>query len=198
MMTEADDPGAGLRAFVALRLPEEVCQNVSAAQAMLKKTGAHVGWVPAENFHVSLFFLGNIPVDWPPRLAHIMDAVAAETARFTFLVAGLAVFGSPLSPRVVWAGIVDSGGMVALHNRLRPHLEALGLAREARAFCPHITLGRVRSPRKSDALMQAIQMFSDTAFGEVVCVDVYLMRSRLQPDGVRYSILHRAVFGQNG
>ena len=67
---------------------------------------------------------------------------------------------------------------------------ASGLAafeREPRPFSPHVTLGRVRTPRRDLALAEALRAGDAQKFGRLVVERVALMRSDLAPRGARYT-----------
>jgi 2'-5' RNA ligase len=92
---------------------------------------------------------------------------------------------------VFWAGI-DAGAApaAALAARVDEGLEALGFKREARAFSPHVTLGRVRQPHAQPRLAEAL--VSTMSYGRVEVASISLMRSDLSPRGARYTELAAA------
>ncbi len=51
------------RCFVAIALPNEVQQSLARAQTRLKRTGLKAKWVPPENIHLTLAFLGDVLLD---------------------------------------------------------------------------------------------------------------------------------------
>jgi 2'-5' RNA ligase len=191
-MDESETAGGFVRAFVAVAVDETVRQALADTQALLRKTRAHVSWVPVENFHVSFAFLGDITTEMAGLVGDALDEAAARVAPFSFRVAQLGTFGSKRRPRVLWAGVHDADPMTALHKRVTELLQGLDLTLESRPFRPHITLGRIRSPRGVDELLEAIHAAEDTAFGHVDAAGIFLMRSVLAPSGARYSVLHDA------
>ena len=91
-----------------------------------------------------------MPWPWRPARRRPGGAVAASGHRRRGL-------SSPLSPRVVWLGL---GGDVVPLTRLFYGLEkaftTLGYLPEGRAFNPHLTLGRVKSPANRDRLAKML------------------------------------------
>ena len=82
--------------------------------------------------------------------------VAAEAAPCSFRSPGPGPFPSPSSPRVVWLGLGgDVLPLTQLFYRLEKAFAALGYPPEGRAFNPHLTLGRVKSPANRDAAGRA-------------------------------------------
>ena len=152
--------------------------------------GLPVAWVAPENFHVTLKFLGGIDEGRVPGVTEALHAAAADHRAFEMEVAGLGAFPSATRPRVVWAGIVDgSDPLAALASAVDDRLVALGFPREARAFAPHITLGRVRETRRAPQLTDALGAAAARPFGRVAIDHVALMRSDLSPRGARYTAL---------
>jgi 2'-5' RNA ligase len=91
---------------------------------------------------------------------------------------------------VLWAGIgAGAGALGALAATVETALAAIGFPREERAFSPHITLGRVRDPRRLPALAEALAAGAAARFGQVKVDEVALMRSDLSPRGARYTPL---------
>lgn len=182
------------RTFIAVEIPDAVRASLTRTQAQLKRTGVRVSWVRQENIHLTLVFLGNVSADLIPALSRAMDHVAGEVPAFEMAVEGLGTFGSPRSPRVVWAGIAESSGALSdLQKGLSAAVAALGVPVEARPFHAHLTLGRVRSGKGAGALTSAVTSASVTAHGLVRVGGVSLFESQLQSDGARYTILHTAT-----
>ena len=94
-----------IRSFIAIEISDEVRVGLRALQQNLKKVGARVGWVAPENIHLTVVFLGDVFRSQVERLANVLDDAAAQTNAFRYEVAGSGFFGSPRSPRVIWAGL---------------------------------------------------------------------------------------------
>lgn len=193
-MSNGEGTDAFLRAFIGVEAGDAVRRGLVDVLHRLRKTGAHVSWVPEQNIHVSLAFLGNTSRERVAPLSHALDEVAAAAAPFAVCVSGIGTFGSPRSPRVVWAGVEDSPPLQALHAAVCEQLELLDLPVEKRRYSPHLTLGRVRSGRGRPELVKALQACRDAVFGTMTVERVVLMQSRLLPQGAQYSVLHAAEF----
>lgn len=108
-------------------------------------------WVPKENLHLTLAFLGRVEDE---RVGEISAAVADALqghVDFAVRLGALGAFPSVKRARVVWAGLDDpTGGLAGLADSVGAALEPLGFQREARAFRPHVTLARLKTPGQVD------------------------------------------------
>lgn len=177
-----------MRTFVALLLPGEVRQALAAEIDRLRPLARDVAWVAADNLHLTLKFLGEVEPVRVELVAATLETIATGAAVFELGVRGLGAFPSPARPRVIWAG-VDAGALAAaaLAGRIDEALARLDFEREARAFAGHVTLGRVRLPRRDPKLAAALGAAADRRFGAFRVEQVTLMQSELGPRGARYT-----------
>jgi len=169
-------------------LPDDVRQRLAAAIERLRPHAADVAWVAAGNLHVTLKFLGQVDETRVPALADALRVTLAGEPAFDVAVRGLGAFPSPMRPRVLWAGLEDGpGALGAVARRVDVCCGGLGFPPETREFAAHVTLGRVREPRRQPALADALARAAD--FGRVRVERVSLMRSEPSPRGARYSEL---------
>ena len=118
-----------------------------------------------------------------------LDRAVAGVAPFTLAIDGLGAFPTPARARVVWAGVgAGRDEMRAVAGRVDHELAAIGFAAEDRPFSPHVTLGRVREPKRNERLAEALTE-ATVRYGAVRVERVCLMRSELSPRGARYSEL---------
>ena len=177
-----------VRAFVAIRLDEAVRAALGAAIEGLRRVARDVAWVVPDNLHLTLKFLGQVRAARTPELVAALTRAASGLAAFEANVAGLGAFPTPTRARVIWAGVGHgTDALVLLASRVDEALVALGFEREPRPFSPHVTLGRVRTPRRDLALAEALRAGDAQKFGRLVVERVALMRSDLAPRGARYT-----------
>ena len=126
----------------------------------------------------------------------MLDAVAAGVARFDLDIKGLGAFPSLARPRVIWAGVGEGGGaLAALAGRVAGGLARVGVPLEERPFSPHVTLARIREPRRAPDLAVMLAAGAGREFGTVTIERVCLMRSDLSPRGARYTEVTAAPLG---
>ncbi|MBU0676801.1 MAG: RNA 2',3'-cyclic phosphodiesterase [Verrucomicrobia bacterium] len=185
---------ASLRAFLAVGLNAQVRRKLSALQAEWRKLGARVSWVRPENLHITLLFLGDIFPAQAEDIGRQLDEVTASLHPFGIQVDDVGWFGSPRSPRVIWAGIRDErAGLTSIHGRISQRIRAMGIGLESREFRGHVTMGRVRSAKGVHELTSAIASAKNTQHGGVLVDRVLLMKSDLTPPGPHYSVLHESL-----
>ena len=188
-----------MRAFVAIDVPEAVKDALGRAQETLRATGADLKPVGRDGMHLTLAFLGEVPDGVVERLGACLDEAVRAFPFFAVPVREVGFFGSPGSPRVVWAGLQAAGTTLAgLQAAVGSAVQACAgpdwsWQPEARAFVPHLTLARVRSARNAAALVAACDKLKDRAFGDMPVERVTLFRSDLRPDGPHHSVVHVAA-----
>jgi len=176
-----------MRLFTAIDLPSEIITNLEDLLRRLKPS-AQINWSPPRNLHITTKFIG----EWPEeRLDELKAALAALPAReaISISVEKLGFFPNPHSPRVFWAGIHAGSGLAELARDTEQALAQLGIAPEQRAFSPHLTLARIKTPGKQPALLQAVAKLPSLDFGSFTADRFFLYQSRLAPTGSVYTML---------
>jgi 2'-5' RNA ligase len=173
-----------------VRLPDDVRARLTDAVTELRGVAPDVAWVAPDNLHLTLKFLGAVEEARLSAIGSALAAAAAGQPAFGFRCAGLGAFPSPGRPRVVWAGIEQAdAALAALARAVEQSLVPLGFEQEARDFTAHVTLGRIREPRRQPALPGALAAAARREFGRVRVDHISLMQSQLHPRGARYSAL---------
>jgi 2'-5' RNA ligase len=149
-----------------------------------------VAWVPPDNLHVTVKFLGGVAPDRLEAVAEALGRVARAAAPFAVVVQGLGAFPTPARARVIWAGITTGAAeLAALAAHVEDVLAPLGFDRERRPFSAHVTLGRVRAPRRDPGLARALEGTAGVQFGRFAVERLWLMQSDLSPRGAHYTPL---------
>src|SRR5262249_49707793 len=155
----------------------------------LRRIDAQVSWVKPSNVHLTLKFLGGVAADMIEAVSAAVERSARATTTFELEVQGTGCFPSPRSPRVFWVGLGTlPDALVQLYTSLEQELARLGFEREKRRFAPHLTIGRLRTPRNGAELAQKL---IDIGFEseKFVAREVVVMRSQLKPTGSIYTPL---------
>lgn len=179
-----------MRAFIAVTLPEEIRRALSALQQALAGAGADVKWVAPHHLHVTLRFLGEITDDQRQAVEEMLRRVAGGVAPFEVRLVGVGAFPSVAAPRVVWVGIVEGREALSqLADAIERERAPIGLLDEARPFAAHVTLGRVRSPRRRQTLSERLTTLTWDAPPAWRVASLTLYQSTLTPSGPTYTVL---------
>lgn len=180
-----------MRLFIAAEIPGDVREALWRAVDPLRESFPRIRWVPAENLHVTLKFLGNTREDQRVFAEDRMSVVAASSAPFEITLEGVGGFPSGRRAKTIWVGLGDPSGSLAalaeaLEEQLAPEFEP-----QERAYKPHLTVARASRPV---GLLDALPAVSlpTTPF----TVDhLALYRSHLHPDGPTYELEEQAPLG---
>jgi 2'-5' RNA ligase len=149
-----------------------------------------IRWVPVENMHLTLKFLGDVSVSNVERLKEIIRTSAASFPSFAVSIGGLGAFPSFLRARVVWVGIEGPPDLMSLQRMIDVETDRLGYASEGRDFKPHLTLGRVGrnvGPKELQKMGQILKEKKVGFLGVSQVQDIHLFRSDLQSNGAVYT-----------
>lgn len=184
-----------IRTFVAIELSTGIKSELTRVQEMLREKIAtpHLRWADPTNVHLTLKFLGNVPLDRIQEITAALKEACVGLTPFVMAVSGLGCFPSTNNPRVIWVGVQEeTGGLKRLQERIEEGLTPLGFKPERRPFRPHLTLGRVRKGAHGGARRIIGGIVSTTSVGDLGQMEVgeiSLMRSKLLPSGAQYSRL---------
>ena len=191
------DSAATWRMFIAIELPLEVRARLEQHVKNLQKLSPDVraSWARAENLHLTLKFLGEIPMAKVEALSLAAGAAARASNRFDLVVGDCGAFPTQGQPRVLWIGVEDQSGKLArLHQALENECVQAGFAREMRPFHPHLTIARLRQPHGSRKLAQLHKQIG--FLSEFFAVsELVVIRSELSSEGSRYTVSSRHAFG---
>lgn len=135
------------RLFIGIDLPPEVDQHLELMCYGLP--GAR--WEGSEKFHLTLRFLGE--VDGRVQRETIDALQELKSRQFSLELKGLGVFPPRGAPSSLWAGIADTGPVVALRQRVDACLRQVqGIPPDPRKFAPHVTLARVGDCAVADVM----------------------------------------------
>jgi RNA 2',3'-cyclic 3'-phosphodiesterase len=182
-----------LRLFVAVDLPDRARDAATAQVEPWRDRFPQGRWVPPENWHVTVKFLGRTwprLVDWVHEMCR---EAAGEIRPFRLGLRGLGVFPRPTRARVLWVGLHDQeGGLAALAGAVEERL-AREFPPEKRPFSAHLTVARFNPPIPLGD--HAVELGAAGVEGPPFRVGhSTLYRSHLSPRGARYEALERFAF----
>ncbi|MGH7397924.1 MAG: RNA 2',3'-cyclic phosphodiesterase [Candidatus Rokuibacteriota bacterium] len=186
------------RSFVAILLDDRVRAAVAGTIERLRPLGRAVAWVPPQNLHVTLQFLGGQSEERLAAAEAALGDAVALSAPVDVTFHGIGAFPGLARPRILWIGLAHGALEVrALQARVSDALATRGFPKEDRPWHPHLTIGRVFDDRRwrreaGPELQSAVARAATTTFGTLRVAEVALMRSDLSAAGARYT-LRRAL-----
>lgn len=135
-----------LRLFAAVEIPEEIRGALAEAVKPVRERFPKARWVPIQNQHVTVKFLGSTYprlVEW---VTGSISTVAGHHAPFPTRVEGLGAFPNARKARVLWAGLHDADGRLERLAAALDEVLAREFAPEKRGFTPHLTVARFDPP----------------------------------------------------
>jgi len=185
-----------LRAFIAVEIPLPIRQAVNSATSDLQKEiNSLVRWVPMENMHLTLKFLGDVSPSNVDMLTQMIRAEADLFHCFDFELNGLGSFPNLKRPRVIYIGIQAPAMLEALHRGIESASRRLGYESEERGFSPHLTIGRVKqniAPAEQQTIRRALEGTKIDSLGTARVDSLHLYKSDLQSTGSVYTKLYSA------
>jgi len=188
-----------LRAFIAVEIPSKIQQAIHQAISSLRgEVGALVRWVPPDNIHLTLKFLGDVSPAHVEQLTQMLRAEADSCPAFDIHIGGLGSFPSPKRARVIYIGIQAPAELEALVRGIESASRRLGYESDAnggRGFSPHLTIGRVNqkiSAVEGQKIRRALEAAKIDSLGTARVDSVQLYKSELKPSGSVYTKLFSA------
>ena len=176
------------RAFVAVPCPPGLRQALAEAGPGWRGVDADVRWVDPAIAHLTIRFLGRAARSELKALDQSLAEIAARTPPVELTPGEPGAFPGWRRPRILWLGLEDGGALGPVAEGIEAAARGAGFPPEEREFRPHLTLGRVRSPRGAARAVAAIQGWRSGSGPETVA-EIVLYRSDLGSQGPRYTPL---------
>lgn len=159
---------------------------LSAQRELQSRFSSGVKWSPAENLHITVRFIGDVPQAQAQELIQAWNSLYLPSPLPMLQLAGFGCFPQQGPERVVWAGVrVVSGAWQELVRGVDTILASSGVISPPSDPILHVTLGRVRDPRAVRGMRQVLsqmELHADAARVETVG----LFRSVQDTQGSRY------------
>lgn len=182
-----------IRTFLAIALPNAIASTAARRITKCKQPGDAIKWVPDENLHLTLKFLGDVDNTDIPRVCDCLQRICNDFAPFPLHFGGNDGLPSIERPRVLCVSVEDpESQLTALVAAIESQFAELGFKPEARDYQPHLTLGRTRggSRRASDEVIERWRQFEHDTIGDMIAQRVEVVGSFLEKRGPSYQIMH--------
>jgi 2'-5' RNA ligase len=189
---------AVFRAFIAIDLTADIILRIRETSSGLQERMGElpVRWIPAENVHLTLKFLGDVSATNVERLAEIIRRVSLAHECFDISVGSLGVYPNLRRPRVIWLGVEAPQSLYAIQRGVDQETSRLGYETKEQDFSPHLTIGRVSRGadyRELKAIGDSLEAETVGFLGAARVERVNLYRSDLKPTGAEYSVMYSAT-----
>jgi 2'-5' RNA ligase len=169
-----------VRLFIAIALPDELKIGLE----RLRTDIPGVRWLPAEQIHLTLAFLGETDAETAAHLSARLGTIQADA--FELSCGGIGCFPDRRRPRVVWVGVKAEPKLLRLAASVQRAVRASGIIPEDRPFSPHITIARLKLPA-ADGLDSFLDRHNAVHFKPFAVSRFTLFQSRLTPQGAVHS-----------
>ena len=165
------------RLFIAIDIPDALARTLGDLDPNLRG----VRWLPPEQVHLTLSFLGDVPEAAEARLRENLSAI--RFSAFFLPLASMGAFPGKGRPNVIWIGVGPGHPhLFQLHKRVQDAALAAGLEPDLRPWHPHITLARCHDvSRESISRFLKANVDLDTGMFRVESFALY--SSQLRPEG---------------
>jgi len=167
--------------FIALDFPEWVKDRLADVCIGLHRAD----WVPSEQYHLTLRFLGEVDVHAFRELQVGLGSLQARS--FYLTLKGMGLFPLRGDPEVLWAGVSKNEDLQSLRNKVESQVIRRGAAPDARKFFPHVTLAKVRDAQE-EGVGRYIMENSLFSIPEIPIQSFSLYSSRLTPEGAIHTV----------
>ena len=180
-----------MRIFIALDIPGEIRAQMLKYVQRARALAADARWARPEGLHVTLKFVGEVS---DAKVEQIKAALATvKTAPFEVTFANVGFFPTARSPRVFWIGVEGGEALPGLAALIDNAAHGVGIAKEDRAYSPHLTLARSGSgPGGQHHLKPLAALLEDQTpprFGTMTAREFFLYLSQPQRGGSKYTKL---------
>ncbi|WP_395358548.1 RNA 2',3'-cyclic phosphodiesterase [Streptomyces sp. YH02] len=143
------DRAATVRVFIALAPPDEAKDELERELRPAYDAYPRMRWNRIEDWHITLAFLGELPVATVPLLRQPLADLAASRGPLELALRG----GGHFDERVLWSGIDgDVEGLQRLAADVRGVVKECAIPFEDRPLRPHLTLARARRDDQSSVV----------------------------------------------
>ena len=175
-----------IRTFLALKLPQTVMNKLSAHAELISGYDKlqQIRWLPKENYHLTLSFLGNVEYVLISSLQLKLEQNLSYKQAVPFRFSEITPFPFSGTPKIAAAMLEYSDELMQLQHNTAKCVRAFGISLERRRFTPHVTLGRLKSRSRESLAFQPQQIFLEGVSEKVV-----IFQSELTPKGAFYTSL---------
>lgn len=188
-----------IRTFLAIELKNEsTINNLLDFCNRLKQNQPQIKLVEAENLHLTIKFIGNIPEQQAPKIYAILmeeiNKMYFPDKNYNYTLKGVGQFRKF---SVIWIKVLGNIQIIQdAKNKLEELLYTqLEIKKDNRSeFQPHLTIGRLKKEKINyknlNSLKNLIETYKNKEFGPFTITGIKLKKSQLTPKGPIYTDLN--------
>ena len=175
------------RVFIGIPIGHKIKSILPSLKSTVHCSRDIIRWIPPDNIHLTLSFLGNISDKDIPNIVQSLEN-CITSKYFKIKIESTGVFPSANFPKILWIGIgKGADDLTSLQQDIEISVRKFKGIYRREKFMPHITIARIRrSRRKIDVLPFLNTVYSPT---ELDVNSICLYESILLPKGTRYTVL---------
>ena len=151
----------------------------------------NVKWVPSDNYHITLKYLGSTEESIINEISQRISAIADQTRSFQIELFGIGIFPNRQNPKVLWIGCGENEMLSALYQEIELKMNNLGFESENRPYHAHLTLARIKPLKNIQNINLCLSKFADTEFYRFKSKEIAIFESVSTNEGVVYKILNK-------
>ena len=174
-----------IRSFISLDLPLSLRHELSGHARLITGQDKHqnIRWIPPENYHLTLVFLGEIEPMKISALQLTLERKLESTKAVPLTISAITPF--PFSrPRIAAVLVEHTTELLRLQSDVANCVRKYGITPENRRFAPHVTLGRLK-PHAGKTVDFKVRNILLSGIAD----SVTLFQSELTPDGAIHTAL---------
>ena len=176
------------RVFIGIPISANIKPVLSVLKSKFTQYSENIKWIPAENIHLTLKFVGNILINYIPILIQSLKKDIIQSS-FKLVIESTGVFSSSHSPKVLWLGIKRGADeLMSLHTQINKSLKVIIENDPKKTFTPHVTIGKILN----NFVKIDVFPFLNTVYSpiELSVNSICLYENKLFPEGAKYRLLN--------
>ena len=175
------------RVFIGIPIGGKIKSILPSLKTSIHSSRDIIRWIPPENIHLTLSFLGNMSDQDIPNIIQSIE-ICITSKYFKIIIESTGVFPSANFPKILWLGIGKGADeLTLLQKEIERSVRKFKEISKKENFKPHITIARIRRSRlKIDVLPFLNTVYSPI---ELDINFICLYESILLPKGARYTVL---------
>jgi 2'-5' RNA ligase len=148
-----------------------------------------MNWVKPENWHLTLYFLGDTPDEKVELLQQMIEQSFSGVTAFNTKLEGIGVFPNRRDPNVLWLGLNSLQNILPAYEDFGNLLQQNGFSFDQKPLKPHLTVARMKFLADKAIVDTLVKDYGQTVFDTVNINKVVLFESVLSQQGPIYKPL---------